>query len=301
MATTLSTPTAPSHARSASLPSASHPLTLAVEEQLHRLRASEALSSSCSSSSSLCNNLSALHDLFECVDNLLQLPLTQQALSHPKWADEVLDGSLRLLDICGTTRDVLSQLKESLQQLESSLRRKRGGESGLATQVGAYMTFRKKINKTIHKCLADLKKMEKHASSALFISKDLDLVAIVNVLQEVEAITVSVFQSILSFVSGPKAQSKTSGWPLVSKLMQPKRIECEREEENGCSEMEKLDGALYALINCQKSRMGSGLQNSQNQLAEVEMNIQGLEDGLDCVFRRLIKTRVSFLNILNHH
>ncbi|XP_010242104.1 PREDICTED: uncharacterized protein LOC104586535 [Nelumbo nucifera] len=187
-----------------------------------------------------------------------------QALSHPKWADEVLDGSLRLLDICGTTRDVLSQLKESLQQLESSLRRKRSGESGLATQVGAYMTFRKKINKTIHKCLADLKKMEKHTSFALFISKDLDLVAIVNVLKEVEAITVSVFQSVLSFVSGPKAQSKPSGWSLVSKSMQPKRIACEREEEDGCSEMEKLDGALYALINCQKSCMGGGvLQNAQ--------------------------------------
>ncbi|KAH7567034.1 hypothetical protein JRO89_XS07G0009000 [Xanthoceras sorbifolium] len=111
-------------------------LTSSVEDQLNRLSTSQATSSS-SFSSSVCQKLGGLRDLYENVDDLLQLPLTQQALSHEqhrKKVEEILDGSLRLVDVCGTTRDLFSQIKECVQELESFVRRKRGDGSNLADQ-----------------------------------------------------------------------------------------------------------------------------------------------------------------------
>ncbi|KAF5186836.1 hypothetical protein FRX31_023574 [Thalictrum thalictroides] len=65
------------HVRSISLPSRSHPLTLTVEDQLNRLRSSEA--TSCSSST--CHNF---NELYESVRDLLELSLTQNSLSNER-------------------------------------------------------------------------------------------------------------------------------------------------------------------------------------------------------------------------
>ena len=92
------------HVRSNSLPSNTHPLVASVEEQLYRLKASE------ETFSSINHRLGGLKELYERVDDLIHLPLTQQALCREQLED-VLDGSLRLLDACGTARDVLSQMR----------------------------------------------------------------------------------------------------------------------------------------------------------------------------------------------
>ncbi|TXG51946.1 hypothetical protein EZV62_021115 [Acer yangbiense] len=42
------------------------------------------------------------------------------------------------------------------------------------------------------------------------------------------------------------------------------------------------------------------VQKAQKGLEELESTMQEIEEGLECVFRFLIKTRVSLLNILNH-
>ncbi|KAK9270584.1 hypothetical protein L1049_026165 [Liquidambar formosana] len=247
MAQSLAIPKATCHVRSISLPSRSHPLTLSIEDHLYRLRASESTSSS--SASSICHNLGSLKGLYDCVDDLLQLPLTQQALSHEqhaKWAEEVLDGSLRLLDVFATAGDVLLHMKESIQELESSLRRRRGGESGVANEVGAFMISRKKVKKMVSKCIGNLKRMDKNCTSPL-LDKDSNLVAVVSVLREVEAIGLSTMKSLFSFVSGTKAGSKHSSWSLVSRLMQPKRVSSETEEGADINEVERIDGILSTL------------------------------------------------------
>ncbi|XP_042509224.1 uncharacterized protein LOC122084868 [Macadamia integrifolia] len=288
-------PKASRHARSISLPSRSHPLTLQVEGQLHRLRASEA-----TSSSSICYNLGGLKDLYDSINDLLHLPQTQQALAQErgeKWVDEVLDGSLRSLDVCGTARDVLSQLKECVAELQSSLRRIRG-ESSLANEVEAFNMSRKKVTKVISKCLGDLRKVQKHRTFSSLLDKNHDIVAMVGVLREVEAITLSMFDSLLSFISGPKAMQRPNGWSLVSKLINKKRVANDEVMER--SEFEKMDVILGALLGS-KTHKGLELRHveAQKQLETMELSIQDLEDGLECIFRRLIKTRVTVLNILN--
>jgi len=66
------------HCRSNSLPSTPHPPILKCNEDLDTLlRASNETTSS--SSSLLCNKIGGLRDLIECVEDLIQLQLTQDA------------------------------------------------------------------------------------------------------------------------------------------------------------------------------------------------------------------------------
>ena len=88
------------HNRSNSMPTAPRPTVSQVEEHLHRLKDTEATTSSLSSSIS--HRLNDLQDLQESTDELLQLRISQQALAQEcssKQIDELLDGSVRLLDI----------------------------------------------------------------------------------------------------------------------------------------------------------------------------------------------------------
>ncbi|KAI3974892.1 hypothetical protein MKX01_005004 [Papaver californicum] len=237
------------HVRSISLPTNSHPLTLAVEEQLCQLKAT--------SSSSISQNLSGLKKLYDCVEDFLS---TQDG----KCLDTVLDGSIMLLDVCSITKDVLSQLKQSVQELQSSIRRR-------SNDVSEYMISRKKITKVIRKCLADLKNNKKNDSEG-------------SLLTEVEATTLAVFESLLSFVSVPKENKS-----LISKLMLTKRVAHKCDEE--ISEVMKVDTAVKALTK------GIEVNNVQKTLGDLEMTLEDLEDGLETVFRCLIKHRVSLLNI----
>ncbi|KAI3913182.1 hypothetical protein MKW98_007198 [Papaver atlanticum] len=237
------------HARSISLPTNSHPLTLAVEEQLRQLKAT--------SSSSVCQNLSGLKKLYDCVEDFLS---TQDG----KCLNTVLDGSIMLLDVCSNIKDVLSQMRQSVQELQSSIRRR-------SNEVSEYMISSKKINKEIRKCLTNLKSNKKNDTE-------------VSLLTEVETTTLAVFESLLSFVSVPKENKS-----LISKLILAKRVAHKCDEET--SEVMKVDIAVKALTK------GIEVSNAQRTLGALEMTLQDLEDGLETVFRCLIKHRVSLLNI----
>ncbi|RZC51184.1 hypothetical protein C5167_019602 [Papaver somniferum] len=235
------------HARSISLPTRSNPLAAAVEAQLCKLRSSDL-------TSSITNNLVALKDLYECVEDFL-------STEDGKCLDAVLDRSCMLLDVCETIKDVLSMMKQSAQDLQSSIRRQ-------SNEFDAYMSSRKKVCKVIQKCLSDLKKNT---------NKNNDFVS--DVLTEVEATTLAVFESVLSFLSAPKQRS------LVSKLT------TKNSTQQVVNEVTKIDIAL-------KSKVIEA-KEVQKPLAALEMNLQELEQGLESVFRCLIKNRVSLLNILN--
>ncbi|KAI9182325.1 hypothetical protein LWI28_024217 [Acer negundo] len=275
------------HVRSNSLPSKPHPITSEVDQHLTRLRSSQATSSS--SSSSICLEINGLQDLHGCVDKLLQLPLIQQALGQEqqnKWIDELLNGSLKILDVSIIAMDSLLQIKECVQGLQSVLRRRRGGE--ISSEVKKYLASRKAVKKTIKKALKG--GMENKWSSK--ISEELETITM---LREVEAITFAVFESMLSLISGPKASSK-SGWSLVSKLIHSKRISCEEEnQETYMNEFAKVDAALSTLTG-----KSDNIICVQNQLKELESSIQDLEEGIECLSRHLIKFRVCLLNIFNN-
>ncbi|XP_027166249.1 uncharacterized protein LOC113766237 [Coffea eugenioides] len=232
------------------------------EENLGRLKSSVAASSP--SNSLPCQKLDGLKNLYECLDDVLQLPLSQQALSYErigKWEEEVLDGYLRLLDICGAVRDIYLLIKESLQELESSLRWKRSGD--WASEVSSYMISNKHLNKITSKCYRELKKAEKNCNLAV-VNKDSAM--------------------------GHKSQPR--GWSLMSKLMQHKRPSHRGDSE--IAAIEQIEIELH-LLNNNKSN-----KDVLKKLVAVDSSIEELAEVLEIVFRLLLKTRVSLLNILNH-
>ncbi|GKV34759.1 hypothetical protein SLEP1_g43104 [Rubroshorea leprosula] len=224
------------HARSNSFPSRSHRLTSEVDEHLIRLASSESASTS---SSSLYQKLNDLQDLQDCIQKLLLLPLNQQALGHEqqrKYVDELLNGSSRLIDVCTAVKEALLQTKECTQELQSVLPRRRGAE--ITQEVKKYLASRKAVKKTVLKALKNLKNKENKCN---------ETGSVLNILHEAQAVTLNVMESLLFFVSGPQAGSKTSRRSAVSKLLQKKRIACEEGEENE-NEITNAEATLLSII-----------------------------------------------------
>jgi len=266
-----------SHTRSISLPSSSHPHNANIEDQLRRLSSSQA---GPSSASSICQNLTCLKDLYEQISDLINLPHNQKILSlepHRREVEEVLDGSLALLDICNSSVDVLLHMKESILCLQSAFRRGSDNEG-----AHVYTMSRKKIYKTISKCLANLKKVEK----SFILTVHQNDASIVKMLKEAEAITLSTLKSFLSYLMGKKSISQSHGWSIVAKLVKSKRMAAE-----SVNEVKEIDHALQA---------GIEPKAFLKQLETLDMAFYDLEDALESVSRRLVKFRVSLLNVLNH-
>ncbi|XP_057493277.1 uncharacterized protein LOC130778809 [Actinidia eriantha] len=236
------------HVRSVSFPSRSLPLIAEFDEHLGRLRAPEATSSSLTAIS---NGLSGLADLYDCVNDLILLPHTQQ-ICNEKWAEGVLDGYLKLLDACATVKEIFSQTKEEVKELHSLMRRK-----GDASTFGGYLTSRKKAKKVIEKLRKDLKSLG---------NKDRD----------------------------------RENVPIVS-MLKEKRGSCQAKEKV-FGEFEKIDGVVHALAGHKPSKFDDNMniETLQNHLQELESSIEGIEEVLERLLRHLIKTRVSFLKILNN-
>ncbi|CAL1372930.1 unnamed protein product [Linum trigynum] len=256
------------HARSNSFPAArSHPLVSEIDEQVCRLRQSQAASTS---SSSIGHNFISLQLVYDCVDQLFQLSTTQQALiNDQKCFNELLDGSLRLLDLCNVAKDALSQMKESVAELQSAIRRRQGGLEG---ETRRYLKSRKAVVKAIQKVLKDVDSKK---------STSPNNVETFSMLKEAESAVVEVLECLLTFIS--QSSPKPSSWSFVSKM---KRVAAASDE----NEFADVDAALKT------TKSG---EEVQVHLKNLQPCIQDLEEGVECLFRRLIKTRASILNIHN--
>ncbi|XP_068639295.1 uncharacterized protein [Aristolochia californica] len=276
----------PYHVRSISLPTRSHPLAATIEEDLEKLRCSEAFSQT-TSAEAICSGLCSLGEVYDLVAELLVLPQTQRVLAQTQnWVEELLDGSVKLVDMCDATRNVLLQVKEDVKDLHSALRRRKG-ELSMESKLRAYWSSRKKLRKEIRKHLEILKKMDGKTACSPLSDQEKHLQMVVRFLREVKSMTVSIFHSILSFIS---SSPKTSKWSLISKLRLVNKV-----EQNG-DEVGRVDLALSSLQS-HITEMKS-VKHAQKQMEALEVRLDSLEGGVERVFRRLIQTRVSLLNIL---
>ncbi|GFP86957.1 hypothetical protein PHJA_000839500 [Phtheirospermum japonicum] len=248
------------HSRSNSFPSQSHPVMNDVEDRLERLKASQATSTS---SSSICANLASLRDLHD------------EALTHEQgqnWINELLEGSLRLVDLCVFSRDIACLTKESIHELESSIRRKADG-------INAYVASRKKMNKMVNRCIKSSKSSSNQNSTAL--------PSIGTMLKEAESIDLSILKSVLILLSGENNKENKKSWSLLSMFTQSSsRVHSEVAQESCDEDL------------CWSKK---GIENVDlKQLKATEMCMEEIEEGLEALFRSLVKTRVSLLNALSH-
>ncbi|CAK9149564.1 unnamed protein product [Ilex paraguariensis] len=292
------------HVRSISLPSRLHPLSTKLELELNKLKTwqTSVLARAPLIAETIQTGLVGLAELYNCVEELIHSPLTQQALLQHQQGmllEEAIEGSVGLLDSCGTVRDLVSMMKEHVQDLQSALRRK-GGESRIESDISKYISFRKKvIKRDIPESLRALKIIENKVGSSL-LDEDQVLKMVMKMLREVSAITISVFRSLLMFLSVPTSKTRLRGWSLISKLMvNIKSSDSEPNLQKMNSEVETVDLALHYLHgNICRSEAKVDVQMVRRRLQTLDDNIQGFEAGLDCLYRRLIQSRVSLLNIL---
>jgi len=300
--TTMASTFSPKHShgyaiRSISLPTRSHPNTVRIEEELNKLKSWEV--SSTSEAERIFFGLSGLAELYKCMEDLLKLPLTQQALSlhqNQKWVDELLDCPLRFLDILGETRDAMMLMKGNVRDLQSALRRRKVGDFVIENHVSSYWSLRRNTRKQCTKSLVLLKHSE-GSSSSFPLDLNHHLSAVVRVVREASFITSCIFQSLVSFLSSPILRSKVNNkWTFVSRVMRKGTL------VQNVNELEKVDLALCRMVmdNADKDFEAENIQCANKELEAVVVVIEGLENGLDCLFKRLINTRVSFLNIVSN-
>ena len=115
-------------------------------------------------------------------------------------------------------------MKTGIHELQSTMRRRQGGETRLAREVGKYFTTKKVVIKADQKAL---KGMDSNS-----IDKNLETQAIISTLREVETVNSAVLESVLTFIAGKRLQSNLSNWSLVSKLVHPKRVAPKGDEKN---------------------------------------------------------------------
>lgn len=286
------------HVRSISLPSRSHPTTLKIEEELNKLKSWELTSTL--SFESIGVGLSGLEDVYGCLDELLNMSATRQVLSQnkqEKCINELLDSSVQLLDVCGIARDLVSQVKEHVQILQSALRRRKGDLS-VETCLSYYTNFRKKAKKDAKRLSGALKQMESRFPP--LVNQDDHFLAVMRVLREAGDFSISIFQSVLSPLSGPVSSPKQSRWSLISRLIHKGVITCEERQESE-NELQYVDDALSVLL---KNLSGDepraeNVQIVQKQLKDLEKSLGSLDEGLESIFRQLIRSRASLLNIIS--
>lgn len=277
------------HFRSISLPCRSHPAIIRVREELNKLKPLE--TSCCNTFEEICNSLSGLAELYDCTNDNLDLQFTQQVAL----TDYLLDGSVRLLDVCGGTRDIVSQIKEHTRELESSFRRRKG-DTSIESSIAKFNCFRRQMKKEAKRLLASLKQIRKQLDALPMLDLDPKHSYVIELLTEVTLSSISIYQSLLMFVTVPVSKPKGSRWSVITKLIHTERVSCEEKMRN-MNELERMDAALRSLY---RSSKGEKIESAQRGLVALEAQFEGMESNLECLFRRLIKTRTLFLNMASH-
>nr|XP_043615785.1 uncharacterized protein LOC122587682 [Erigeron canadensis] len=270
--------------RSISLPTTSHPpSTHILEKEINDIK--KWMLSPCKPST-ICNGLMKLSTMYEGIHELIGLLSSIQA---EKWVVEFMDKLVGFLDICGILKDILSQTKEQVIDLQYTLRRQKGNSSNLENNVAKYNCVRKKVKKDVKKLMACISKSKLVTSSN---DRHHEHEVVIGMAMEV---TVSLFEWLLMFIVMPlKETPKISKWfMVVSKLSRKTKVTC---EEHLCYQPENDFEGLDVIMSRNEC-----IKYDACRLERMEVQIERIEDNLDCICRRLIRTRVSLLNIVSNY
>ncbi|CAN8327858.1 unnamed protein product [Cochlearia groenlandica] len=305
-------------ARCVSLPVRSHPSLRRIQEVVSKVRANLG-SSSLESKTMVRDGVSGLTELYRCLseDLFKSSSETRQALLNGGLVDELLEVSLKYLEVCGGAKDCASRIKKSVVEIQSALRRsKKGGEFSLESDVDAYVASRKEIKKEIKKYMVLSKETDSCIESGFCCDDEnnQEMSALVKVMQETSAMTCFVLRTVLSFLSphkGPKTKNH-KGWGMVMKLVK-KGIDHHHHHHNhekgfACLELEAMEAELGKLVVMEDQEedreiheevVSEKIQCALVSSESVETTMEEVEEGLEGLFKVMIQARVSLLNIIS--
>ncbi|KAK6115690.1 hypothetical protein DH2020_035205 [Rehmannia glutinosa] len=226
----------------------------------------------------------SLKELHDSVNRLLHSPHTKlEIIRHggEKLAHDLSEASLKMADSCAAAKDLILIAKDHLQNLQSSFRRtavESAADHG-SNDFAPHRLPRKQLKKAILKRLDSLKGMKNTCVAAASPPpEDRNLAAVVDLLKEVRATTLLMVRSLLSLIALPNRDGKPdSGRKDPFFRLRLTRVDSLRF-------WEKCDAAE--------------IRAAAKRLEEVESVVEDMEAELEHMFRRLIRTRASLLNIL---
>ncbi|CAN4123069.1 unnamed protein product [Withania somnifera] len=185
-------------------------------------------------------NFDALRDLHDSANDLLHSPLIKREIAHhgqEKWVQT----SLRMLEVCATTKDAVLLVKDHLHDLKSTFRRIRFGDNNKFTV--SFHGQRKKLKKGILKRLHSLKRMKSWklslGSNQSSDSKS-NLMVVMKVLREVRVATMPIVESMMSLMV-----NSFSSWEICDAMT----LQCTNKRLEAVEiAIEDLEGELEWII-----------------------------------------------------
>ncbi|MFS7994012.1 hypothetical protein Hanom_Chr12g01100851 [Helianthus anomalus] len=233
----------------------------------------------------------SLRDLHDTVNNLLRSSDIKGILSHHKqdqeWIQRVSESSLKMLDSCGNTKEILCLVKGHIQQLRTTFHRASLGET--EKKLSEYCFQRKELRKQMLKRLKSLKQAKNTTTGGCGgqdTPVDDNLIVVANVLKEVRETIVILLESIMLLMSMPNPNPKTEKKMMMMKCNGIFTVKAKFTRLNSLSPWEDCDT--------------QALQSAIERLEAVESAMEDLEVELGCIFKRLMRTRVLLLNILTN-
>ncbi|XP_058090720.1 uncharacterized protein LOC131237086 [Magnolia sinica] len=268
-------PEKPYHVRSTSLPNRSHPSISQLRDQLQSLKSWETQADR-GTSAWLCAGLNQLKHMHDSLDDLLQLPQSQESLRRGSyWVEQLLEDSLRFVDVYGIIRAALVSLKE--EQLAAQVAIRRRDDS----KISSFIKAQKKIQREMSKIVSVVRDIGRSDATITVSDADAELVVFV---REVKAATVAVSVSVLCGVSWPSKSWKPLGsWVGLKRKAKMEDWMVREFEEAGAENL---------------GRWREDEKRALRRLEVLEECIVGIEKESERVFRSLINARVSLLNVL---
>ena len=254
-------------------------MILKIEQQLKKLQELESSSTSPMQTISIC--LTGLAGLYKSVDHALNyLPHHNKAKNR---AEQLVNGSLKLLDVCNASREVLTRLREAVGELRLS--------DDKLLEVSRYFSTRREIMRGAKELALRLRQVEGE-----FISENRELSQeeskLIRALRCVSIINISVVESLLQLLSSkvPRSRRQT----LLSKLLTRRSKEAGELLEGKGNELSNVDIVVHAAF-CKEKSDGEKMVIAQKSLEVLEKGLRGIEEGLNCISSQLAKTRASLL------
>ncbi|XP_050231657.1 uncharacterized protein LOC126680559 [Mercurialis annua] len=275
------------HIRSISLPCRSHPLISQLSDAVNELKIWSSKSDN-RTSSWLCDGLTRLKLVHDSLDDLLQLPQTQESLRrYPDWIEKLLQDFLRFVDVYGTFQTSVLSLKEDQFAAQVAVRKRND------SKIALYVKSRKKMAKEMSKLANTIRDISPSFVPGLD-SLSVNDTELVGVIGDVIEVTLSVSAALFNGISTSFSSRKLSSWTGLRLLIRAKKVKI----LEGIQEFEEVGVEnLWGL----RKKGDEEVRMVLKRMGDLELCINGIESGGEKVFRSLINTKVALLNSLTVH